>query len=88
MQFILENYLLIILIGLFFVFALIGYLIDMLRKENDESKSNDKEDIKSVNIAKLDDIKEESKDKKADDSDELLKNYEEDKTEDITNKNV
>lgn len=88
MQFILENYLLIILIGLFFVFALIGYLIDMLRKGNDESKSNDKEDIKSVNIAKLDDIKEESKDKKADDSDELLKNYEEDKIEDITNKNV
>ena len=33
MDFILENYLIIILVGLFFVFALIGYLIDLLRKD-------------------------------------------------------
>lgn len=33
MNFILENYLVIILVGMFFVFALIGYLIDLLRKD-------------------------------------------------------
>ena len=38
MNFILENYLIIVLVGLFFVFALIGYLIDMLRKSNDIKK--------------------------------------------------
>lgn len=54
MNFILENYLVIVLVGLFFVFALIGYLIDMLRKSNDVKKE-DIPNIKPVEIANIND---------------------------------
>lgn len=54
MNFILENYLVIVLVGLFFVFALIGYLIDMLRKSNDVKKE-DIPNIKPVEIASIND---------------------------------
>ena len=56
MQFILENYLLIILVGLFFVFALIGYLIDLLRKGNNDNSNtidnNIPKDIKQMELEK------------------------------------
>lgn len=54
MNFILENYLVIVLVGLFFVFALIGYLIDMLRKSNDVKKE-DTPNIQPVEIASIND---------------------------------
>ena len=53
MDFILENYLLIILVGLFFVFALIGYLIDMLRKSHEIEKENIPNDIKPIEITNI-----------------------------------
>ncbi len=71
MQFFLENYLLIILIGLFFVFALIGYLIDLLRvrpekKDVEVRKSSDIKPIEMANI-NTNEVK--------NNSDELLNNY-------------
>ena len=84
MEFIIENYLVIILLGLFFVFALIGYLIDMFRKNNDDSKeeiSNIKPvEVTELNLPKNESLKElvETNSKKDDnDADELLKNYDE-----------
>lgn len=40
MEFILENYLIFVLIGLFLVFALIGYIIDTVRKNNADNSNN------------------------------------------------
>lgn len=70
MQFFLENYLLIILIGLFFVFALIGYLIDMLRvkpekKDTEVRKSSDIKPLEITNIGT----------NQVNNNDELLNNY-------------
>jgi len=71
MNIILENYLIIIIVGLFFVFALIGYLIDMLRNNN----SDNEEIIQSRYIPELKEEKDVNiKQNKGDD---LLKNYDE-----------
>ena len=48
MEFILENYIIIIIVGLFFVFALIGYLIDVIRKPSVEDKEIIPNEIKKV----------------------------------------
>jgi len=59
MQVILENYLVFILIGLFIVFALIGYLIDILRKNNNNNEETIEiskdipSDIKEIEISKI-----------------------------------
>ena len=78
----LENYLIIVLVGLFFVFALIGYLIDMLRNSNIQKKE-DIPNIKPVEISKIDSkdttnieiptIQSENKEQNT--GDELLENY-------------
>lgn len=81
MNFILENYLIIVLVGLFFVFALIGYLIDMLRKSNDIKKdevpnikpveiTNINDDISNIEIPTVAAEKDENTN-----ADELLENY-------------
>lgn len=86
MEFILENYMLIIIVGLFFVFALIGYLIDMLRKSNNEEKQEIPSTIKPVDIAEInigDSNNQENIiqkqdvtiDTKKDNADDLLENY-------------
>ena len=82
MNVILENYLIIVLVGLFFVFALIGYLIDMLRSSNTQKKE-DILNIKPVEIAKIDSKEEinieiptiQSENKEQNTGDELLENY-------------
>ncbi len=82
MNVILENYLIIVLVGLFFVFALIGYLIDMLRNSNTQKKE-DIPNIKPVEIAKIDSKEEinieiptiQSENKEQNTGDELLENY-------------
>lgn len=79
MNFILENYLIIVLVGLFFVFALIGYLIDMLRKSNDVKKE-ETTNIKPVEITTINDnnieipIAVDTKEENTN-ADELLENY-------------
>ncbi len=54
MKFITDNYILILLIGLFFAFSLIGYLIDTLRKPKKEDVVIP-EDIKKIKELKLND---------------------------------
>lgn len=54
MKFIIENYLIIILVGLFFAFALIGYLVDMLRKtDSKESNMVINDNISPVEISNI-----------------------------------
>lgn len=53
MQTILENYLVVVLIGMFFVFALIGYLIDLLRKDKNEVNKDVPKDIQEIQLAKV-----------------------------------
>ena len=82
MNVILEKYLIFVLVGLFFVFALIGYLIDMLRNSNIQKKE-DIPNIKPVEISKIDSkdttnieiptIQSENKEQNT--GDELLENY-------------
>ena len=36
MQIIMDNYLIIIIVGLFFVFALIGYLVDIIKNQKQD----------------------------------------------------
>ena len=71
MQFFLENYLLIILFGLFFVFALIGYLIDLLRvrPEKKDVEIRKSSDIKPIEMANI------NTNEVKNNSDELLNNY-------------
>ena len=83
-----NNYLIIILIGAFLVFALIGYLIDMLRGVNEKKHMNVvNEDIPAIEITKLkvDDKKKEKEEteesetaEEKEDPDDLLNNYEND----------
>ena len=80
MEFIKDNYLLIIIVGLFLIFALIGYLIDMLRYNNkEEIKDNIPSEVKPIELKKdLDEninINEEKKETNTED--DLLKNYDE-----------
>ena len=73
MEWIEKNYLIIILIGLFLVFALIGYLIDNARKINDKKEEEAPIPTK-VNEIEIKKIKTEPE-VKTDNSDELLNNY-------------
>ena len=62
------------------MFALVGYLIDMLRNNNNNNNEQNKIEIPSeispVNVATIEQTNEKDKDNnKKDDSDELLKNY-------------
>lgn len=76
MQFILENYLVIILVGLFFVFALIGYLIDLLRKGNNTDNNQIPNDIKEIQMSKMEEQKNiEPVNEQKNPTDELLNNY-------------
>lgn len=73
MKFILENYMLIIIVGLFFVFALIGYLVDLLRNNKNNNVDEIVPDIKPIDIKKIDD--KENKVNDQNDKDDLLTNY-------------
>jgi len=81
MQFILENYLIIILVGLFFVFALIGYLIDLLRKDNNKNNNiNDvPSDIQTIQLNKKQEleknVEQNVNEVQINKADELLENY-------------
>ena len=63
MNFLLENYLVFVLIGLFLIFALIGYLIDLIRKNNTTNK-NDNVNNSINNVSVLNNIPNEITDEK------------------------
>ena len=68
-----KNYLIIVLIGLFLVFALIGYLIDSARKVN--NKKEDEDIPIKVREIEINNLEKEEEEPKSDSLDELLKNY-------------
>ena len=74
MDFILDNYMIIILIGLFFAFALIGYLIDSLRKPKKETDTIIPEDI--IKITENKRINDKIEEPKKEQENDLLKDYE------------
>ena len=76
MKFITDNYIIIIAVGLFLIFALIGYLIDMLRN-NKEDKTNNSipEEIAPIEVTKIEETKENNTEITLDNPDELLENY-------------
>lgn len=77
MELIKNNYIFIIIIGVFLIFALIGYIIDMLRNVNhEESKIEIPEEIKSIELNKV--INNNINNNTENNPDDLLKNYEED----------
>ncbi len=74
MDFIIKNYLIIILIGLFFVFALIGYLIDMLRRPKSDDSNVAGPNIKTIEVTKeKENVSEEDEEETVED--ELLNKY-------------
>ncbi|MBQ3021252.1 MAG: hypothetical protein IJD92_03410 [Bacilli bacterium] len=86
MEFLVDNYIIIIITGLFFVFALIGYLIDMIRNNKEKNKNNldnslyekitDLE-VKDKLQEQVDKIEKEENNKEIilDEADELLESY-------------
>lgn len=83
MENILQNYMIIILVGLFLIFSLIGYLVDMLRNNRKDNNEVDIPNIKPIEVKKIDEV---SSDKIVNNSsgintkDDLLENYNDDKS--------
>lgn len=80
MQIIMDNYLIIIIVGLFFVFALIGYLVDLIKNQKQDKNSSE---IKPIEVppVELTKIKNETVNDKIsnkeinDNKDDLLEDY-------------
>ena len=85
MEIIKNNYIIIIIVGLFLLFALIGYLIDVLRNTGkEEIKLDIPDETKSIELNKLVETNNESNEsndvetiESEENPDDLLKNYEE-----------
>lgn len=81
MQIIIENYLIIVSIGFFVVFALIGYLVDMLRNNSKNDKTNKQnftpiEQVQITNISEQPTIhNQENQNSNTTNNDDLLKAY-------------
>ena len=76
-----NNYLIIIIVGLFFVFALIGYLIDLL-KNNKVDKKEELPNLKPIEVEEeiisakeITEIPIKKENKEVDEADDLLINY-------------
>lgn len=85
MENILQNYMIIIIVGAFLIFSLIGYLVDLVRNNRKELDEVDMPNIKPIEVKK---IKEVHQDKESisvnnnemNTKDDLLENYNEDKS--------
>ena len=85
MENILQNYMIIIIVGAFLIFSLIGYLVDLVRNNRKELDEVDIPNIKPIEVKK---IKEVHQDKESisvnnnemNTKDDLLENYNEDKS--------
>ena len=77
MKLITDNYIIIIVVGLFLIFALIGYLIDILRNNKDnETKTSIPDEISAIEVTEINETKEDEKKVELENNpDELLENY-------------
>lgn len=77
MKFLTENYIIIIIVGLFLIFALIGYLIDMLRNNKTDETNNSMPEIAPIEVTKIEEKSENiNEENTSNNPDELLENYE------------
>lgn len=77
MEWLEKNYLIIILVGLFLVFALIGYLIDTARKGNEKNEEDNEIPVK-VNEIEIKKIESDTKEN-TEETNNLLENYDNEK---------
>ena len=77
MKFITDNYIIIIIVGLFFVFALIGYLIDMLKNnKTDDNTIVMPEEVSPIEVTNIEEKNDNNVEIKTENNpDELLENY-------------
>lgn len=85
MENILQNYMIIIIVGAFLIFSLIGYLVDLVRNNRKELDEVDMPNIKPIEVKKIKEVHQEKETTSVNNNemntkDDLLENYNEDKS--------
>lgn len=85
MENILQNYMIIIIVGAFLIFSLIGYLVDLVRNNRKELDEVDMPNIKPIEVKKIKEVHQDKEsisvnDNEMNTKDDLLENYNEDKS--------
>ena len=85
MENILQNYMIIIIVGAFLIFSLIGYLVDLVRNNRKELDEVDMPNIKPIEVKKIKEVHQDKETTSVNDNemntkDDLLENYNEDKS--------
>lgn len=85
MENILQNYMIIIIVGAFLIFSLIGYLVDLVRNNRKELDEVDIPNIKPIEVKKIKEVHQDKEitsvnNNEMNTKDDLLENYNEDKS--------
>ncbi len=85
MENILQNYMIIIIVGAFLIFSLIGYLVDLVRNNRKELDEVDIPNIKPIEVKKIKEVHQDKETTSVNNNemntkDDLLENYNEDKS--------
>lgn len=85
MENILQNYMIIIIVGAFLIFSLIGYLVDLVRNNRKELDEVDMPNIKPIEVKKIKEVHQDKEtisvnNNEMNTKDDLLENYNEDKS--------
>lgn len=85
MENILQNYMIIIIVGAFLIFSLIGYLVDLVRNNRKELDEVDMPNIKPIEVKKIKEVHQDKdtisvNNNEMNTKDDLLENYNEDKS--------
>ena len=80
MENILQNYMIIIIVGAFLIFSLIGYLVDLVRNNRKELDEVDMPNIKPIEVKKIKEVHQDKdtisvNDNEMNTKDDLLENY-------------
>lgn len=85
MENILQNYMIIIIVGAFLIFSLIGYLVDLVRNNRKELDEVDVPNIKPIEVKMIKEVHQDKETTSVNNNemntkDDLLENYNEDKS--------
>ncbi len=85
MENILQNYMIIIIVGAFLIFSLIGYLVDLVRNNRKDLDEVDMPNIKPIEVKKIEEVHQDNETTSVNNNemntkDDLLENYNEDKS--------
>ncbi len=85
MENILQNYMIIIIVGAFLIFSLIGYLVDLVRNNRKDLDEVDMPNIKPIEVKKIEEVHQNNETTSVNNNemntkDDLLENYNEDKS--------